>query len=207
MTIVGKGVPLDGQNIDTDQIIPGRFVYAPREAGEFGHHLFHDQRYLDNGETIPTHPLNDARHAGASFLIAEENFGAGSARPQAVWAIQDYGIEAVLAVSFGGVFRSNSSRLDLVPAIMKREEILFIKAKVRENPEVEIRLDLRNLTVSVDQDTIGIEMNKLDVFRLTSSLDDFALTRRYGRQMQEFERDYVERFSWASLRKTQGPVS
>ena len=146
----GLVVPLDRANVDTDAIIPKQFLKSIKRAG-FGPNLFDEWRYLDHGEPgkpnhdRPLNPdfvLNQPRYQDASVLLARENFGCGSSREHAPWAIMGYGFRAVVSTSFADIFRNNSLKLGLVPVIVDEETHWQIKSLVEEEPDTEITIDL-----------------------------------------------------------------
>ena len=195
--IRGTAVPVDGDNIDTDQIIAGRFVYRPREGGEFGRHFFFDSRFESTGIARSAHPLNDQRFAGANVLLADENFGCGSARPQAVWAVQDYGIKVVVAISYGAIFHGNCVRLGLPPITVDKPIMADLKNALNGAPSTTFAVDLEAQTLTLDDGRswpIGIDA--LDRHRLLTGQDDFALTEGYRAELEAFTADYRRRAPW-----------
>ena len=206
MSITGKftgtAVSIGGTDIDTDQIIPGRFVYRPRAEGAFGHHLFHDQRFGQDGTAVETHPLNDPKFAGATILIADENFACGSARTQAVWAVQDYGVKAVIAPGFGAVFKSNAVRLGLAPLSVAREAVCELRSIVLSNPGERITIDLRSKLISTGDDwSADFVLGDLHLRRLLTGDDDLTITAAYKEDIEAFEIRYRERMPWIGARE------
>jgi 3-isopropylmalate/(R)-2-methylmalate dehydratase small subunit len=201
----GTVLPLDRVNVDTDQIIPKQFLKSIRRTG-FGDNLFDAWRFLDEGDIGMTpnerqinHEfiLNDPRYQGARFLLARENFGCGSSREHAVWALMEYGFRAVIAPSFADIFHSNCYKNGLLPIVLEEKIVneLFElcsgeqAASMRINlPEEQIELpDGRNIRFAVD------------VTRKTSlvkGLDDIGLTLAHQGEIEAFEAKHGERMPW-----------
>lgn len=184
----GVAVPLDSANIDTDQIIPKQFLLAVSRKG-FGVHLFHDARYLDDAETQPNPEfnLNKPEYAGATILVARDNFGNGSSREHAPWALMDYGFRAVIAPSFAVIFNNNSLANGLLPLKLKAEEVDQIFKVLTAHPGTKIKIDLENMTV--DCADLHFTFN-LDPFRrhcLLEGLDAISLTMQHSDEIGKFE--------------------
>jgi 3-isopropylmalate/(R)-2-methylmalate dehydratase small subunit len=146
----GKVLPLDRANVDTDAIIPKQYLKSIRRSG-FGPFLFDDWRYLDPGtldmdpttrRINPDFVLNRPHHQGATILLARENFGCGSSREHAIWAIQEYGFRCVIAPSFADIFFSNSFNNGVLPVVLKAEEVEAIFQGVAKNPDAQFTIDL-----------------------------------------------------------------
>src|SRR5438876_9942710 len=133
----GLVVPLDRANVDTDQIIPKQFLKRVERTG-FGEFLFHDWRYLPDGELNISFPLNEPRYDGASILIAGKNFGCGSSREHAPWALADYGFRVIIAPSFADIFANNCLKNGLLPVVLSDAEVgrLMSQAKARDGYEI-----------------------------------------------------------------------
>jgi len=195
--MTGSAVYVPGTDIDTDQIIPGRFVYRPRDEGKFGNHLFYDQRFTLDGNIIEEHPLNDPTFAGATILIADENFACGSARTQAVWAVQDYGVKVVIAPSFGAVFKSNAVRLGLAPLAVTQEDVCELRSIVQSVPEEIITVDFRSRRISTGVGwSTGFVLSDLNLRRLLTGVDDLTITEAYKADLEAFETQYIDRMPW-----------
>lgn len=195
--LTGSAVYVPGKDIDTDQIIPGRFVYRPRDEGAFGHHLFYDQRFTRDGNIVEEHPLNDPAFAGATILIADENFACGSARTQAVWAVQDYGVKVVIAPSFGAVFNSNAVRLGLAPLSVTQEDIYELRSIVLSVPEEKITVDFRSRRISIGVGwSTRFALSDLNLRRLLTGVDDLTITEAYKADLEAFETRYIDRMPW-----------
>jgi 3-isopropylmalate/(R)-2-methylmalate dehydratase small subunit len=180
--ITGKAVPLDRADVDTDQIIPASWLKRVERTG-FGQGLFSEWR--DQRDFV----LNKPEHAGATILIAGPNFGIGSSREHAVWALMDYGFEAVIAPRFGDIFRNNSTKAGLVPVQVAPEVGQALMEAVTRDPSLEVTVDLERLAVEVP--AAGIETTfPLDPFtqrRLLEGLDDIGLTLRFADEITAYE--------------------
>jgi 3-isopropylmalate/(R)-2-methylmalate dehydratase small subunit len=178
-------VPLDRANVDTDAILPKQFMKSIRRSG-FGDNLFDEWRYLDRGEPgqdvskrrqNPDFPLNQPRYANARILLARENFGCGSSREHAVWALRDFGIRTVIAPSFAEIFRDNCLRNGVLPAVLAAEQVEGLFALVEKTLGLQIHIDLGQqvLTLSCGK-PLAFEVDAADKRRLLNGLDDIALT-------------------------------
>ncbi len=186
--ITGKAVPLDRANVDTDQIIPASWLKRVERTG-FGQGLFSEWR--DQRDFV----LNRPEHAGANILVAGANFGIGSSREHAVWALMDYGFEAVISPQFGDIFRNNSTKAGLLPVQVDPDVGRALLDAVLRDPSLEITVDLERLTVEAP--AAGIEATfPLDPFtqrRLLDGLDDIGLTLRHANEITTYE---LTRPSW-----------
>jgi 3-isopropylmalate/(R)-2-methylmalate dehydratase small subunit len=180
--ITGKAVPLDRANVDTDQIIPASWLKRVERTG-FGQGLFSEWR--DQRDFV----LNKPEHAGATILVAGTNFGIGSSREHAVWALMDYGFEAVISPRFGDIFRNNSTKAGLLPVQVEPDVASALLKAVAEDPSLEITVDLERLRLEAP--AAGIEASfPLDPFtqhRLLEGLDDIGLTFRHVDDITAYE--------------------
>jgi 3-isopropylmalate/(R)-2-methylmalate dehydratase small subunit len=180
--VTGRAVPLDRSDVDTDQIIPSEWLKRIERTG-FGAGLFAEWR------DEPSFVLNDASYAGATILVAGPNFGTGSSREHAVWALVDYGFRAVISPRFGDIFRNNATRSGLVPAEVSAGAGRDILEAVRADPSLEIVVDVDRCLVEVPK--IGIsEPFRLDRDardRLLRGLDDIGVTSQYLEQIDAYE--------------------
>ena len=192
----GLVVPLDRSNVDTDQIIPKQYLKSIKRSG-FGVNLFDDWRYTEPGEpgedhaARPLNPdfvLNDPRYAGASILLARDNFGCGSSREHAPWAILEYGFKAVIAPSFADIFFNNSFKNGLLPVILAENEVDALFALATGDNPVEITIDLQSQTV-VSPSGFGASFD-IDPFRKTcllDGLDEIGLSLKDADAIREYE--------------------
>ena len=180
--VTGTAVPLDRSDVDTDQIIPSDWLKRVERTG-FEKGLFSE--WKDD----PSFVMNDERFAGASILVAGENFGVGSSREHAVWAIQQSGFNAVICPRFGDIFRNNSTKNGLVPVVLAADEVTTLMAAVETNPDLEITIDVARR--SVEAPAIGFEAQfPLDTAtqeRFIQGLDDIGLTMRHADAITAFE--------------------
>jgi 3-isopropylmalate/(R)-2-methylmalate dehydratase small subunit len=186
--VTGKAVPLDRANVDTDQIIPASWLKRVERTG-FGQGLFSEWR--DQRDFV----LNRPEHAGATILVAGANFGIGSSREHAVWALMDYGFEAVVSPQFGDIFRNNSTKAGLVPVQVDPDVGQALLDAIKRDPSLEVTVDLERLVLEAP--AAGIETTfPLDPFtqrRLLEGLDDIGLTLRFVDDIAAYE---ASRPSW-----------
>jgi 3-isopropylmalate/(R)-2-methylmalate dehydratase small subunit len=180
--VSGTALPLNRSDVDTDQIIPSDWLKRVERTG-FGQGLFAEWR--DDRDFV----LNKPEYAGATILIAGPNFGTGSSREHAVWALMDYGFRAVISPRFGDIFRNNCTKAGLVPVQVDAETGAALLGAVAEDPTLEVTVDLERLVVSAP--AAGIEVAfPLDAFtqhRLLEGLDDIGLTLRHGGDIDAYE--------------------
>ena len=192
-------MPLDRANIDTDAIIPKQFLKSIKRSG-FGPNLFDEWRYLDHGEPgmdntkRPINPefvLNDPKFKGAQILLTRRNFGCGSSREHAPWALDDYGFRAIIAPSFADIFYNNCFKNGLLPIILSNEIVdkLF-------NYSGKISIDLINQTVETNDESYSFEVDPERKRRLINGLDDIGLTLQHEDQIRAFEKKHFAKFTW-----------
>ncbi len=183
----GLVAPLDRANVDTDQIIPKQFLKRIERTG-FGEFLFYDWRRTANGDLDPQFVLNQPRYAGASILVAGRNFGCGSSREHAPWALEDFGFRAILAPSFADIFANNCAKNGIVIAELKEDEIAAIMRRAQEIEGYSLTVDLAQKSV---YDGRGFRANfAMDDFRrycLMEGLDDIGLTLRHEAEIAAYE--------------------
>lgn len=186
----GVAAPLDKSKVDTDQILPARFLRRPRKEG-YAQFLFRDWR--DDAAFV----LNQAAFREAKILVADRNFGGGSSREQAPWGLTDYGIRCVIAVDFGDIFYFNSLKSGLLPVALSREACSKLRGQLHAQPGATMRVDLPAQTVSGPDG--AVYPFAIDAFRkkcLLQGLDDIGLTLQNEAAMQAFETQYRRRFDW-----------
>jgi 3-isopropylmalate/(R)-2-methylmalate dehydratase small subunit len=189
-------IPLNVPNVDTDQIIPARFLWRKRGDG-WGHLLFHDLRFNDSGAPKPEFVLNHHDYRGAGILVADRNFGCGSSREHAVWALYDYGIRAVLAPSFGDIFFNNCFQNGLLPLVLSAERIAALRAMLTQSPGSQVVIDLEAPTVTAPDGTL--DRFEIDPFRkqcLLAGMDDISFTLGHHEQIAAFENVYETTVCW-----------
>ncbi len=201
----GLVAPLDRANVDTDLIIPKQFLKSIKRTG-FGANLFDELRYLDEGypgqdNTIrplkPDFVLNQPRYQGASILLARENFGCGSSREHAPWALDEYGFRAVLAPSFADIFYNNSFKNGLLPIVLSEKDIddLFVTAEAEEGYQLTIDLESQTVTRS-DGKSYSFEIDAFRKHCLLHGLDDIGLTLLDGDAIAAFEAKHRQSQPW-----------
>jgi 3-isopropylmalate/(R)-2-methylmalate dehydratase small subunit len=176
----GTALPLRRSNVDTDQIIPAEYLKRVTRTG-FADGLFAAWR------TDPAFVLNDARYDGASILLAGPDFGTGSSREHAVWALQDYGFRAVVAPRFGDIFRNNSLKGGLLPVVLPAEVVEQLHELVEADPRTEIVVDLDAREVRAGPITAPFAIDDYTRWRLMNGLDDIALTLERAGDITDFE--------------------
>lgn len=195
-TVTGVVCPLDRSNVDTDAIIPKQFLKSIKRSG-FGPNLFDDWRYLDHGEPgmdsstrslNPDFVLNDARYAGASILLARENFGCGSSREHAPWALTDYGFKVIIAPSFGDIFFNNSFKNGLLPIALDATSVdrLFEQAIGERALQLTVDLEAQQIRGAADG-PIGFEVDPFSRHCLLNGLDDIGLTLQHVDEIRAYE--------------------
>ncbi|WP_421321597.1 3-isopropylmalate dehydratase small subunit [Aeromonas veronii] len=184
----GIVVPLDSANVDTDAIIPKQFLQKVNRIG-FGKHLFHDWRFLDDAgqQPNPEFVLNQPQFAGASILLARENFGCGSSREHAPWALADYGFKTIIAPSFADIFYGNAINNGMVPVRLKEEEVDALFQLVATKPGIEIEVDLKANQVRAGELSFGFEIDEFRRYCLLNGLDAIGLTLQHEAAISAFE--------------------
>ena len=186
----GVAVPLDSANIDTDQIIPKQFLLAVDRNG-FGKHLFHDWRYLDDAETKdnPEFNLNKPEYNGATILVARDNFGNGSSREHAPWALMGYGFRAIIAPSFADIFYNNSLGNGLLPVKLTADEVDEIFKVLTAKPGTQITISLENMTVDVDSLHFKFDLDPFRRHCMLEGLDAISLTLQHQENISNYEKN------------------
>jgi len=205
VTLKGILAPLDRANVDTDAIIPKQFLKSIKKTG-FGPHLFDEWRYLDHGEPgmdltqrkkNPDFVLNQDRYEKATILIARENFGCGSSREHAPWAIEDYGFRVILATSFADIFFSNFFKNGLLPIVLSGETIDRLFKSTYANEGYALTIDLENQSITLPSDEkISFQVDTFRKHCLMNGLDDIGLTMQHSETIKAFEKSYYQKNSW-----------
>lgn len=183
----GAIAPLDRSNVDTDQIIPRKFLKLLGRS-QFGEFLFHEHRYLDNGDLNPDFILNHPRYSEAAILVARENFGCGSSREHAVWALLDYGFRALIAPSFGDIFKKNCLNNRVLPVELEHHVVdkLFQRVEATDGYVIEIDLENQKLTGS-DGFTCHFDVDPVYKRRLLAGLDEITATLAQQAAIEAYE--------------------
>ena len=202
----GLAAPLDRANVDTDAIIPKQFLKSIRRSG-FGPNLFDAWRYLDIGEPDqdnsgrPLNPdfvLNQPRYQGASILLARENFGCGSSREHAPWALADYGFRVIIAPSFAEIFFNNCFKNGLLPIVLPEREVDALFQAVTVTPGLRMAVSLQDQVICLaDGMAIGFEVDPFRKYRLINGLDDIGLTLQHADKVQAYEAARRQQEPWA----------
>ncbi len=184
----GLVVPLDQANIDTDAIIPKQFLQKVTRIG-FGQHLFHDWRFLDDAgqQPNPDFALNQPRYQGATILLARENFGCGSSREHAPWALADYGFQVVIAPSFADIFYGNAINNQMVPVRLTDKEVDEIFSFVAQNEGAQVTVDLEAMTVTANNKVYSFEIDEFRRHCLLNGLDNIGLTLQHEKEISDYE--------------------
>jgi 3-isopropylmalate/(R)-2-methylmalate dehydratase small subunit len=183
----GKVAPIDRPNIDTDQIIPKQFLKRVERTG-FGEFLFYDWRREKNGILNPDFPLNHPRYSGASVLVAGKNFGCGSSREHAVWALEDFGFRAVIASSFADIFASNCLKNGVLTVLLTEDEVGEVMRRATDMTDYQITVDLEKCRVWDDHGfSADLKLDAFDRHCLLNGLDDIALTLQHEAEIAAYE--------------------
>lgn len=184
----GRVAPLDAANVDTDAIIPKQFLQKVTRTG-FGAHLFNDWRFLDDNGQVPDPEfvLNRPEYSGASILLARENFGCGSSREHAPWALTDYGFKVVIAPSFADIFYGNSFNNQLLPVILSESVVDSLFALVAGQPGICFEVDLENMQVIAGEQHYSFTLDPFRRHCLLNGLDSIGLTLQHEAAISEYE--------------------
>lgn len=192
--VTGIVAPLDRPNVDTDQVIPAQFLKRIERTG-FGQFLFHSWRSLPDGQPNPTFELNNPGYQGAAILVTGRNFGCGSSREHAVWALTDYGFRAIIAPSFADIFHKNSFENGLVPVILGEDLINEIMATAKTSPGYRLTVDLERCEVSDEKGFYtpfkmhdDPETHEFRRYCLLNGLDEIGLTLQHEDKILAYER-------------------
>jgi 3-isopropylmalate/(R)-2-methylmalate dehydratase small subunit len=190
----GIVAPLDRPNIDTDQIIPKQFLKRIERTG-FGEFLFHDWRHLPDGRLDQSFVLNDPKYSDASILVTGKNFGCGSSREHAPWALADYGFRAIIAPSFADIFANNCLKNGLLPVTVKELDVAEILRLAGEIERYELTIDLESRLVTDTKNfSVSFPINDFQRYCLMEGLDDVGLTLKHEDEISAYERG---RPAWA----------
>jgi 3-isopropylmalate/(R)-2-methylmalate dehydratase small subunit len=194
----GRVAPLYRANIDTDQIIPKQFLKRIEKTG-FGEFLFNDWRRSADGKADPNFPLNDPRYSGASILVAGKNFGCGSSREHAVWALADFGFRAVIASSFADIFANNCVKNGVLTVALSEEEAAEIARRASAIPDYQLTVDLEKCAVRDDQGfSSRFSIDEFTRHCLLEGLDDIGLTLKHEAEITKYESAHPVPDAWKS---------
>jgi len=201
----GLVAPMDRENVDTDAIIPKQFLKSIKKTG-FGPNLFDEWRYLDKGEPgvpesarkpNPGFVLNQPRYAGASILLARKNFGCGSSREHAPWALEQYGFRAIIAPSFADIFFNNCFKNGLLPIVLPEATVAQLFDEVAAFPGYQLKIDLeRQVVIRPQGEEIAFDVLPFRKYCLLGGFDDIGLTLRHKDKIQAFEAQRLATKPW-----------
>ena len=201
----GLVVPLERVNVDTDAIIPKQFLKSIKRTG-FGPNLFDEWRYLDHGEPgmdCSQRPLNmdfvlnQPRYQGASILIAGNNFGCGSSREHAPWALQQYGFKAIIAPSFADIFFNNCFKIGLLPIVLTEGQVAHLFDEVKAFPGYKLTIDLdKQAVIAANGNAYPFSIDPFRRYCLMNGLDDIGLTLRHAEKIREYEARHIAKQPW-----------
>ena len=188
----GRVAPLDRVNVDTDQIIPKQFLKRIEKTG-FGQYLFYDWRFAADGKKHPDFIWHDPRYEGASVLVAGKNFGCGSSREHAVWALADFGFRAVISSSFADIFANNSTKNGFLTVQLNEEQVSTVMRRAQEIHNYEVTIDLGQCAVTDGQGfSARFPIDEFVRHCLWNGLDDIALTLQHEAEIQAYEARHPE---------------
>jgi 3-isopropylmalate/(R)-2-methylmalate dehydratase small subunit len=196
-TLEGIAAPMPLINIDTDMLIPKQFLKTIKRTG-LGENLFFEMRYDQNGNEIKDFILNKEHYKNASIIVGGANFGCGSSREHAPWALKDFGIKCIISISFADIFFNNCFKNGILPIIVSEE----IHQKLMKDAEVErtshMKIDLENQKIiRNNEDQVDFEVDEFKKYCLLNGLDDIGLTLQKSDKIRGFEKEYSDKFSWA----------
>ena len=203
--VKGVVLPIDRSNVDTDAIIPKQYLKSVVRSG-FGANLFDEWRYLDHGEPGQEHSnrrinpdciLNEKRYTGAEILIARKNFGCGSSREHAVWALHDYGIKVIIASSFADIFFNNCYKNGLLPLVLPDDVIDALFGAIKDEPGYMLEVDLESQSIfTPDGMQYSFELEGFKKHCLINGLDEIDLTLQHKKEISEFEASHKQKMPW-----------
>lgn len=182
--IKGKAIPLDMTNIDTDQIIPKQFLKLIQRTG-YGKYLFYDWRFDKNGKLKPNFVLNDPKYEGREILVTRDNFGCGSSREHAVWALVDYGFKAIIAPSFADIFHNNCFKNGILPIRLSESDVEYL-FRIADDEEIKINLAVEEVLVA--DKILRFHVDESRKRKLLEGLDDIGITLKMESQITEYEK-------------------
>ena len=195
-SITGVAIPLGHDDVDTDRLIPIRFLRKPLSAG-YGNFLLAEDRFDPEGREIPDFVFNHPKFRGGTILAAGRNFGCGSAREGAVYAVRDYGIRVVIAASFSDIFTMNACWNGVLPVVLAQETIKHLCGQLLAQPGASMTVDLEQQTVTgPDGARYSFAIDKSVKQRLLAGLDDVGVTQQFQARIDEFERRYFAEMPW-----------
>jgi len=199
-TLTGTACPINQSNLNTDQILPARFLKWTRAMG-FGKALFHDLRFDSEGREKPDFPLNRPAWRSVTIVVSARNFGCGSSREAAVYALYDFGVRCVIAPSFGDIFAGNAVQNGLLTAAVTERDAAEMMALLAQAPDLAVTVDLERQTIVCGQRTYNFAIEPVRRMRLLNGWDDLAVTESYRERVKAFKADDRSRRPWAVPRQ------
>jgi 3-isopropylmalate/(R)-2-methylmalate dehydratase small subunit len=198
--LTGVAVPIDLPNIDTDRVIPARFLRKPQGSAGYERYLFHDVRFDAHGAERPEFVLNQAPYRPATIVVAAENFGCGSSREAAVWALMAYGIRVVVAPSLGDIFHQNCLKNGLLPVILPADVVADLRRQLHARPGATIAADLETQTVTAPDGTAHpFQVEPFARQMLLTGQDEITLTLGHETQIREYETRHRAEMPWLMI--------
>ena len=196
-TLEGIAAPMPLINIDTDMLIPKQFLKTIKRTG-LGENLFFEMRYDQNGNEIKDFVLNKEHYKNASIIVGGANFGCGSSREHAPWALKDFGIKCIISISFADIFFNNCFKNGILPIIVSEEshQNLMKDAEVERTSYMKIDLENQKI-IRNNEDQVDFEVDEFKKYCLLNGLDDIGLTLQKSDKIRGFEKEYSDKFSWA----------
>jgi len=185
-TLTSRIIPLPANDVDTDQIIPARFLKVTDKNG-LAEALFYNWRYHDDGSPKPEFVINKAEYKGAQILLAGDNFGCGSSREHAPWALTSYGFRAVISTSFADIFRNNSLKNGLIPVIVDDQTHQMLFDLIAEVPNVQLTVDLESQTLSFPLGSVNFPIDPFSKTCLLNGVDELGYIMNFEKEIAEFE--------------------
>jgi 3-isopropylmalate/(R)-2-methylmalate dehydratase small subunit len=195
-TFTGTACPINQSNLNTDQILPARFLKWTRAMG-FGKALFHDLRFDSEGQEKPDFPINKSAWRNAAIVVSARNFGCGSSREAAVYALYDFGVRCVIAPSFGDIFAGNAVQNGLLTAAITEQDAAELMASLAQVPDLPVTVDLQRQNIVCGQRIYNFAIEPVRRTRLLNGWDDLALTESYRERIRAFAADDRSRRPWA----------
>ncbi len=194
--VEGVAAPMPLINIDTDMIIPKQFLKTIKRSG-LGKNLFDEMRFNEDGTEIPSFVLNKEAYRSSKIIVAGDNFGCGSSREHAPWALLDFGIKVVISTSFADIFYNNCFKNGILPVVVSPEErdALMGDAEKGSNARISVDLEAQEI-IRPDGTTVSFEIDDFKKHCLLNGLDDIGLTLKNSQKIEEFEKEYTDKFSW-----------
>lgn len=194
--VSGVAAPMPLINIDTDMIIPKQFLKTIKRSG-LGVNLFDEMRYDDKGDEIADFVLNQPAYRKAEIIVAGDNFGCGSSREHAPWALRDFGVQVVISTSFADIFYNNCFKNGILPVVLPKEAVDVLMEDAGKGENARIAVDLENQTVSTTDGTeFAFEVDAFKKHCLLNGLDDIGLTMQKADAIDSFEKKYAEAMPW-----------